>query len=125
MSQNDVNYVRKDFPDKLKKIGIFLFAVGVLLGIVAFLTDSTRVSFNYLITYTFLISIGVGSLFLVALEYVAGAVWSVPFRRVTEYLAGLIPLLFVLVIPLLFNMHDIFHWSHKEVVAQDEICHAY
>lgn len=121
MSQNDVNYVRKDFPDKLKKIGIFLFAVGVLLGIVAFLTDSTRVSFNYLITYTFLISIGVGSLFLVALEYVAGAVWSVPFRRVTEYLAGLIPLLFVLVIPLLFNMHEIFHWTHKEVITQDEI----
>lgn len=121
MSQNDVNYEKKDLPVKLNKIGLILLAVGVLLGIVAFITDSARASFNYLIAYTFLISIGVGSLFLVTLEYVAGAVWSVPFRRVTEYLAGLIPLLFVLVIPLLFNMHDIFHWTHKEVVAQDEI----
>ncbi len=49
----------------------------------------------------FLISIGVGALFLVALEYVAGAVWTVPIRRIVEFFAAIIPLLAILVLPLI------------------------
>ncbi len=69
----------------------------------------------------FLVSIGVGSLALVALEYLVGATWSTPFRSVSEFLASIIPVLLILVIPLLFGMHDLFHWTHKEVLATDPI----
>lgn len=55
------------------------------------------------------------------MEYATGAIWSVPFRRVTEFFAAIIPLLLILVIPLLFNMHNLFHWTHEEVVAGDKI----
>ncbi|QQS38279.1 MAG: quinol:cytochrome C oxidoreductase [Ignavibacteriales bacterium] len=59
-----------------------------------------------------LMSIGVGSLFLVALEYVAGADWSTPIRRIPEHLASLIPVLIILSIPLLLNLSNLFHWTH-------------
>jgi hypothetical protein len=121
MSQTEVNYQKKDLPGKVIKLGWALLGAGVIVGIVAFLVDAERASFNYLLAYTFLISIGVGSLFLVALEYVTGAVWSVPIRRIPEFLAGSIPFLAILVIPLLLNMHNLFHWTHIEVVEQDEI----
>jgi hypothetical protein len=121
MSQIEVNYQKKDLPGKVIKLGWALLGAGVIVGIVAFLVDAERASFNYLLAYTFLISIGVGSLFLVALEYVTGAVWSVPIRRIPEFLAGSIPFLAILVIPLLLNMHNLFHWTHIEVVEQDEI----
>jgi hypothetical protein len=121
MQLTDLNYQKKELPENLKKIGLVLLVAGVVLGIVAFFVDNTRASFNYLLSYTFLISIAVGALFLVALEYVTNADWSVPFRRIVEIFAGLIPFLAVLVIPLLFSMHDIYHWTHEEVVAQDKI----
>jgi hypothetical protein len=121
MSQIEVNYQKKDLPGKVIKLGWALLGAGVIVGIVAFLVDAERASFNYLLAYTFLISIGVGSLFLVALEYVTGAVWSVPIRRIPEFLAGSIPFFAILVIPLLLNMHNLFHWTHIEVVEQDEI----
>ena len=121
MSQTEVTYKKKELPAKLNKIGFVLFAIGLVLGVAGFYVDHTRAVFNYLLAYTFLISIGVGALFLVALEYVTNADWSVPFRRIVEIFAGIIPFLAVLVIPLLFNMHDLFHWSHAEAVANDEV----
>ncbi|MBS1519288.1 MAG: quinol:cytochrome C oxidoreductase [Bacteroidetes bacterium] len=74
--------------------------------------------------YMFLVSIGVGSLALVALEYLVGATWSTPFRRVSEFLASIIPLLIILVIPLLFGMHDLFHWTHAETLENDPLLQA-
>jgi hypothetical protein len=121
MHQTDFNYTHKELPSGLSKFGSIIFVSGLVLSLLAFFVDKERAIFNYLILYSMLISIGLGSLFLVALEYVAGADWSVPFRRIPEFLSGILPLLFILVIPLLIFNHDLFHWTHKEVVEQDKI----
>ncbi len=83
MLQTEVNYQKKELPAKLTKVGLVLLVAGVLLGIIAFFVDQTRASFNYLISYSFLVSIGVGALFLITMDYVTDAVWSVPFKRIT------------------------------------------
>ncbi len=119
MPNSEAGYIKKDLPSKIGKIGGILLAVGGILGVISFITDPSRAAFSYLVCFMFLVSIGIGSLFVVALEYAAGAVWSTPFRRVSEFLAGIIPLLLVLAIPLLFNMHSLFHWTHEDVIATD------
>lgn len=124
MHNNELTYQRKDLPSSVSKIGMALLAVGVILGVAAFFVDHSRAVYNYLIAFTFMISIGVGALFLIALEYIVGADWSVPIRRVVEFFAATIPLLALLVIPLLFNIGELFHWSHLEAVAEDEILNA-
>ena len=121
MTETDMTYQKKELPVNFLKLGIILLAIGVLLGVASFFVDHQRAVYNYVVSYTFLISIGVGALFLVALEYVAGAVWSVPIRRIVEFFAAVIPFLAILVLPLLFNIHDLFHWSHAEAVAEDLI----
>ena len=121
MSSNGMTYQKKDLPASLSKIGLILLVIGLILGIAAFFVDHSRAVFNYLISFTFMISIGVGALFLIALEYIVGADWSVPIRRVVEFFAAVIPLLAILVIPLLFNIGELFHWSHSEAIAEDTI----
>ncbi len=116
MSSTEIGYIRKELPEKIKTIGLTLFVVGTALGIIGFLIDPQRASLSYLVTFMFLVSIGVGSLFLVALEYAVGADWSTPFRRISEFLAAVIPFLIILVIPLLFNLKYIFPWTHKSIV---------
>ncbi|MBU2493002.1 MAG: quinol:cytochrome C oxidoreductase [Bacteroidetes bacterium] len=69
----------------------------------------------------FLTSIGLGSLFLVAIEYLGGAVWSTPFRRVSEFLAAVLIVVPIIAIPVYLNLHSIFHWTHTDVVAADPI----
>lgn len=112
---------KKELPAKLKTTGIILLAAGLLLIIAAYLTDRTRASFNLVILFMFLASIGVGSLFLVALEYAAGAVWSTPIRRIPEFLSATLLVLPVIAAVLLFNLHDLFHWTHAEAVEHDAV----
>jgi len=118
---NNVDYVKKDLPPIISKIGIGFTSIGLLLVILAYFSDPTRSAFNNIILLMFLTSIGLGSLFLVALEYLGGAVWSTPFRRIAEILGSVLLILPIIAIPIYFNLHDGFHWTHTEVVANDEI----
>src|SRR4030065_336223 len=100
MSNNETGYIRKELPGSVVKLGTSLFAAGLVLGVIGYMIEPIRASFSYLIAFMFLLSIGIGSLFLIALEYIAGSDWSTPFRRLSEFLAASIPLLFILAIPL-------------------------
>jgi hypothetical protein len=121
MLQNNVEYQKKNLPKNLGQLGWFLFGVGLVLGVGGHFLDQHRAILNYLVAYMFILSIGIGSLLLIALEYVGGADWSVPIRRIVEFLASIIIFLPILILPLLFSINDIFHWAHKDVVAADVV----
>ena len=116
-----MDYIKKALPDSLNKKGIILLLFGVIILAAAFVFEPQRAFFDYLWIFIFLISIAVGSLGLVALEYMVGATWSTPFRRVFEITASIVPYLIILAIPLFFGLHDLFHWSHEDVVKADKI----
>jgi hypothetical protein len=117
--QNNYTYVKKDLPSVLGKFGYTFLLVGIVATVLAFIFDPTRATFNSLLTFTYLMGIGICALFLVGLEYLTDAVWSVGFRRIAEYLAVLIVIAPIFAIPVLLNMHDVFHWTHEEAVATD------
>lgn len=124
MANNDSGYVKKVLPKKVGKLGLILFLIGAVTGIYAYINDPTRASFSYLTSFWFLLSISVGSLLLVAIEYSASAVWSTPFRRISEFLASSLPLLLIFVIPLLFSVQNLFVWSHTDIVAENHMLQA-
>jgi hypothetical protein len=69
---------------------------------------------NWLVWTLFLLTLGLGNLFLVALERLVGAHWSVPMRRVPERLASLIPLAVPLLLIGFFGVPVIFPWTYPE-----------
>lgn len=117
----DVYYEKKEIPQKIFKLGFLLFAIGLLGIILGFIFNPARISFNLVILTAWIASIGVGSLFFIGIEYLTGAVWSVPFRRVAEINASVILFLPVLIVPIILNIHSLFHWSHHEAVQADKI----
>lgn len=65
-----------------------LGAAGVLAS--AFTADAPRFWANWLIWFLFLFTLALGALFLVALEHLVGARWSVPLRRLPERISTLV-----------------------------------
>ncbi|MFA7360380.1 MAG: quinol:cytochrome C oxidoreductase [Candidatus Kapaibacterium sp.] len=114
-------YEKKELPAKVQKIGFLLTGIGLVLVLVSYVLDPAREAFNNIIGLMFFGSIAIGALVLVALEYLSGAVWSTPFRRVSEFIASSLPLMLLFAIPLFFMMHTLFHWTHTEVVEADPI----
>jgi hypothetical protein len=112
---------KKPLPPHVTRLGWALLAAGTVLSALGYIVAPRHAAFNNVIGFLFLLSIALGALFLLALEYISGAVWSVPMRRVNEFLAGLIPFTPLLAIPLFFHLHDLFSWIHPGTMATDEI----
>ncbi len=116
-----VEAIRRELPARVTRLAWALFLLGVVLYVAGYSLDVKRSALNNIVGFMFLASLAGGSVFLVALEYLAGAAWSVPMRRVSEFLSGLMPFVPLLAIPLLFHMQDVFEWSHPATVASDTV----
>ncbi|MCX6154773.1 MAG: quinol:cytochrome C oxidoreductase [Candidatus Kapabacteria bacterium] len=119
--ENNIVYTQKNLPSKLLTIGVVILIVGLVLAGASYLIDPVRASFNSLISMMFGLSVGLGILFIIGLEHLTGAVWSVPFRRVAEYLGGILYIVPILAIPVFLNMHGVFSWSDPAVIAKDHV----
>lgn len=123
-SISKIEYQKKELPSRLQSIGLLLTVLGLVIVLAGYLINPDRMAFNNIIGLTFIISVAVGALFFVAIEYLSGAVWSTPFRRITEIVSSFVIIVPLFVIPLLLNVHSVFHWTHPEAVNADKILSA-
>lgn len=117
----EIGNTMRPMPTRLIRLGWIVLLLGVALSGCAYLTDGRRASFDSVILVLFLGSLVAGAIFLVALEYISGAVWSVPMRRVSEFLAGLALLLPVAGILPLIHLQDLFPWAASGTLAGDHL----
>lgn len=101
------------------KTGMVLTA-GCLIGIAGaiatfFVSGRERFWINWIVWFLFLLTTGLGCLFIVALEHVVGARWSVPLRRVPERLSGLAILMIPVSLIALFSLPDLYPWTDPVV----------
>ncbi len=109
----------RNLPESYGKIGWTLLIAGVVLTLLSFAVNSKHASFGLIMTLTFVATIGIGGLFWVGVEYVSSAVWSTALRRPFEFIAGVIPFLIILALPLLFRMKTVFEWTHLSYFKDD------
>jgi hypothetical protein len=112
---------KKELPARVTRLGWILLIAGLAIAAVGYIVDARRMAFDNIIGYLFLASVAGGSVFLIALEYIGGAVWSVPTRRINEFLGALVLLLPLVALPMFFHLHDVYHWTHEDVVAADKL----
>ena len=92
--------------------GLFILATAV--G--GFSGESKRFFFSYLVAWVFCLSITLGALFFVLIQHLTNARWSAVVRRMSEALAWAFPMLAILGIPVIIGMHDLYHWTHQELL---------
>lgn len=92
-------------------LGVALLAIS-LLGLWQSADDFF---FAYLTGWSFLLTTALGGLFFLIFHHLTRASWSITINRINESLIWAFPLLFVLGLPLLFGMHDLYHWTHAEL----------
>lgn len=76
---------------------------------------------SYLVAFFFFLSITLGNLFFVLFQHISRAGWSASVRRVSEIIMANIPLMAILFIPIVFGIHDLYHWSHHDEVMKDHL----
>ena len=99
------------FPSRVRSVLLACTAIGVVVFALALALDPQRAWYSFLLNYLFFLALGVGGAFLVALEYITSATWTVVFRRVPEAASTYLPAAFVLGIVMLFGVPHIYPWA--------------
>ncbi len=95
--------------------------VGLALTALGFLVDRDRFFYSYLTAFLFVLTVMLGTQFFVLVQHLSRSGWSVALRRLGETAAWTAPLFALLFLPLLGGLGDLFHWTHHEAVAHDEL----
>lgn len=114
--------------NKVFKIGVVLGAVGIAASLAGGLTGDAETKrqfyFSWLVGFAYVLTISLGALFFILIHHLTRATWSAGLRRTAENIAANLPWLLIAFIPVIFGMHDLFHWTHADAVAQDPILQA-
>ncbi len=86
----------------------------------AVVEDASQFYFSYLVGWFFCLTLTLGALFFVLIHHITRAYWSVVVRRIAEAIMWSFPLLAVLSIPILIGMHDLYHWTHTDLLIPGE-----
>jgi len=94
-------------------LGAVLFAVGLL-------SEPWRAWSAGLVAAYFFVTVSIGAAVIVAIMHVTKAGWGVVVRRVPEAMTTWLPVgLITLLAVTGLGMHDLYEWSHPDLVAKD------
>jgi hypothetical protein len=71
---------------------------------------------DWLVWMLMLLSVGLGALFLAALEHLTGARWSIPLRRTVERVSGLVLPACAAAVVALFSLKVLYPWARPEAM---------
>ncbi len=121
LTREDVTLPRGHRWHKLPLIFALLGVGG--LGVSLALKGSApkgQFAFSYLVAFLFFLSIALGALFFVLVQFASRAGWSIVVRRLAENMMATLPLFALLFIPVLLSMHSLYHhWTDTAAVARD------
>jgi len=110
--------------DKLPRILAIISVVGFLISLFFLKKDTHHYLVSYLTSFVFFMTLTLGSLFFVLIQMITRAGWSVVVRRIPETLMTSIPLMALFFLPILFGVHEIYHWAVPHVMVEDHVLHA-
>src|SRR5947207_3357 len=77
--------------------------------------------FSWLVSFLFFLSLVLGALFFVLIQYATQGGWGIVVRRIGETVFATVPVMAVLFIPLLFGLHDLYSWSVPGATDHDAL----
>jgi len=95
--------------------------VGLLASAVGYFLNSEQFFFSYLTSFTYFTSFALAALILLMIHHITQSSWGVVIRRIPEAFSSNLWIWAIFIIPVLFGMHSLYHWTHTEDVLSDPI----
>jgi hypothetical protein len=92
-----------------------------LLSLVGLFTNVAQFLQSYLMAYVWCLGLTLGCLALGMVHQLSGGAWGVVIRRPIGAAARVLPVMTALFLPIVLGMGHLYHWTHEDVVAADEL----
>jgi hypothetical protein len=98
--------------------GALLGAVGcAILGA----ANPKQFFFSWLVSFLFFVSLALGGLFFVLIQYASQGGWGIVLRRIGETTFATVPVMAALFLPLLFGLDDLYSWAVPGAAEHDAL----
>jgi hypothetical protein len=94
---------------------------GAAVSLVGLFVDRRQFFQSYLMTFMLLLGATLGSLALGMIHQLSGGAWGVVTRRIFGAASRVLPVLTLLYLPLLLGLHDLYEWTHHDIVEADPV----
>src|SRR4030095_14902493 len=77
--------------------------------------------FSWLVSFLFFLSLALGGLFFVLIQYAAQGGWGIVLRRIGETIFAMIPVMAALFLPVLLGLRDLCSWAAPGAAEHDAL----
>ncbi len=77
--------------------------------------------FSWLVSFLFFLSLALGALFFVLIQYATQGGWGIVLRRIGETIFATLPVMAALFLPLLLGLHDLYSWAVPGAAEHDAL----
>src|SRR5687768_2744413 len=107
--------------NRLPVVGAAAAVLGAVACAILGLGNPKQFFFSWLVSFLFFMSLALGALFFVLIQYAAQGGWGIVLRRIGETIFSTLPVMAALFVPLLFGLHDLYEWSHADAAEHDAL----
>jgi hypothetical protein len=135
----DLTLLQFKLPASLRNLLVAMIGVGVMSLLVSFLGfghessrhmdesghfHHTNLGYHVLLVATyFVVGLAITGIFFTAIQHITGSQWSVTVRRIFETYGLFTPIAGLLLVGVLFGMHDLYEWADATVRENDHLIH--
>ena len=101
--------------------GLVVGALAAIASAAGLAADPAQFYRSYLVAFTFVLGVSLGSLAISMLHHMSGGAWGLVIRRILEASSRTLPLVALFAVPLLFGLKHLYPWADPARVASDEI----
>jgi hypothetical protein len=109
--------------NRLPMVGAGVAVLGVAACAVLGPANPKQFFFSWLVSFLFFLSLALGALFFVLIQYAAQGGWGIVLRRIGETTFAVLPLLAVLFLPILIGLPHLYPWAVAGAADHDALLH--
>jgi hypothetical protein len=107
--------------NRVPVIGAVCALLGILVCAMLGAANPRQFFFSWLVSFLFFMSLALGALFFVLIQYATQGGWGIVVRRIGETVFAMIPVMAALFLPVVLGLHDLYEWSHPDAVERDAL----
>jgi hypothetical protein len=109
--------------NRIPAIAAGLAVVGAVACAIMGAANPKQFFFSWLVSFLFFLSLALGGLFFVLIQYASQGGWGIVLRRIGETVFSTLPVMAALFIPVLLGMRDLYSWAVPGAADQDALLH--
>jgi hypothetical protein len=107
--------------NRIPVIGAICAMLGAVACAILGAANPKQFFFSWLVSFLFFLSLALGALFFVLIQYAAQGGWGIVLRRIGETIFAMLPVMAALFLPLLIGLRDLYSWAAPGAAEHDAL----